>query len=121
MTGQGVEIIGSLVYNLPLMKYAVIKLQGKQYKLTEGEKLTVDFLDKPAEEVFAAQEVLLMVDGQKQQVGTPTVKGAEVKLKVLESGKGEKIRVFKYKAKSKYRKTIGHRQKQTNVEVVSIS
>jgi large subunit ribosomal protein L21 len=103
------------------MKYAVIKLQGKQYKLTEGEQLTVDLLDVEDGKTFDVDEVLLVVEDGKENIGTPLVKGAKVTLKALESGKGEKIRVFKYKSKSKYRKTIGHRQKQTTVQVEKIT
>lgn len=102
------------------MKYAVIALQGKQYRISEGEKLTVDLLDQPAEEKFVVTDVLLLNNEGKIEVGTPFVK-SQVTLKVLEHGKDAKLRVFKYKSKSKYRKTIGHRQNITNLEVVSIA
>ncbi len=102
------------------MKYAVIALQGKQYRVSEGDKITVDLLDQVAEENFVVTDVLLVNNEGKIEVGTPLVK-AKVTLKVLEHGKDAKLRVFKYKSKSKYRKTIGHRQNITNLEVVSIA
>lgn len=103
------------------MKYAVIKLQGKQYKLTEGEQLTVDLLDIEPGKTFDVTEVLLVAGEAKEKIGQPLVKDAKVTLKVIESGKGDKLRVFKYKSKSRYRKTLGHRQQQTTVQVERIS
>ncbi|MBQ6438363.1 50S ribosomal protein L21 [bacterium] len=103
------------------MKYAIIKLQGKQYRVSAGDKLTVDLLATPAGEQLTVSDVLLVADGDQVQVGTPLVKGASVTLKVIESGKDAKIDVFKYKSKSKYRKSHGHRQRITNVEVVKIA
>ena len=102
------------------MKYAIIKLQGKQYQVAAGDKLTVDLLPQVAGETLTVSDVLLVADGDNVQVGTPTVKGASVTLKVWESGKDVKIDVFKYKSKSKYRKMHGHRQRITNLEVVSV-
>ena len=102
------------------MKYAIIALQGKQYQVSEGQQLTVDLLPQKEGEELEVTDVLLLHDGQQVQVGTPLVAGASVKLKVVESGKDEKIRVCRDKSKSKYRKSIGHRQRITNLEVVSI-
>ncbi|MDO5561156.1 MAG: 50S ribosomal protein L21 [bacterium] len=102
------------------MKYAVIALQGKQYKVSEGDKLTVDLLDQEVGKTFDVSDVLLLNDEGKITVGTPLVEKAKVTLKVLESGKDEKLLVGKYKSKSKYRKVIGHRQRITNLEVVKI-
>ncbi len=103
------------------MKYAVIALQGKQYKVSEGDKLTIDLLEeKEVDKTFDVTDVLLLSDNGKVSVGTPTLKN-KVTLKVLEHGKDAKLRVFKYKSKSKYRKTIGHRQRITNLEVISIA
>lgn len=97
------------------MKYAVVRTQGHQYKVEEGQ----DFLVPKAEDFTF--EVLLVVDGEKLTVGDPVVKTHNVSLKVTEPlVKGEKIRVFKYKAKSRYRKTIGSRPQYTQVHVESI-
>ena len=103
------------------MKYAIIKLQGKQYQVSEGDKLTVDLLPGEAGATIDVSDVLLVADGENVQVGTPTVTGASVALKIVESGKDAKLDVFKYKSKSKYRKMHGHRQRITNVEVVKIA
>ena len=103
------------------MKYAVVQLQGKQYKVKEGQKLTVDHLEAKVGDTWECSDVLMIANEGKFQIGSPLVKGAKVGFKVLEQGKDEKIRVFKYKSKSKYRKIHGHRQQITNLEVVSIA
>ena len=103
------------------MKYAVIQLQGKQYRVEAGEELVVDRLTLDEGKTFEVEEVLLVVDGDKRQIGQPLVKEVKVKCKVLGNGKGPKIRVAKYKAKSRYRKVLGHRQLQSTIKVVSIS
>jgi large subunit ribosomal protein L21 len=103
------------------MKYAVIQLAGKQYKVAEGESLTVNSLGLQDGETLSITDVLLTADGTKVEVGTPVIKGKTVKLKVVSSQKGAKLRVATYKAKSRYRRVHGHRQHETTVEVVSIS
>jgi large subunit ribosomal protein L21 len=103
------------------MQYAVIQLAGKQYKVTKGDTLTVNSLNLEDGKEFTVEDVLLAVDGDKIQVGAPLVSGAKVKLKAIITKKGDKLRVAKYKAKSRYRKVRGHRQLETTVEVVSIA
>jgi large subunit ribosomal protein L21 len=103
------------------MSYAVIALQGKQYKVKEGQILTVDQVSYKVGESFEVKDVLLMGEGSKTKVGQPLVAGAKVEVKVVETGKDKKLRVFKYKSKSKYRKTIGHRQRISNLEIVKIT
>ena len=103
------------------MKYAIIQLQGKQYKVTEGQILTVDLLKQQEGDQVEITDVLLVNNEGKVEVGQPVVTKAKVTIKVLENGKDEKIKVIKYKSKSKYRKTIGHRQRISNVEVISIA
>jgi large subunit ribosomal protein L21 len=102
------------------MKYAVIQIAGKQYKVAEGEKLIISALDTEVGKTVDVSDVLLTVDGDKLAVGTPMVKGASVALKVVDQGKGEKIRVAKFRSKSRYRRVRGHRQMETTVEVLSI-
>lgn len=96
------------------MNYSIIKISGKQYKVTEGDEILVELLgDKKPE-----AEVLMSVTDKAVKVGTPTVKGAKIDLKIVSDiEKGEKIRVFKYKSKSRYRKTKGHRSKYTRLKV----
>jgi len=101
------------------MKYAVIKTGGKQYKVTEGQIIEVEKLDSDGT-AFVFEEVLLVVDGDKVEVGAPTVAGMKVYADVVAEVKGEKIEVFKYKSKSRYRKHTGHRQKYTQVKINGI-
>ena len=102
------------------MTYAIVQLQGKQYKVQEKDELVVDKLDLETGKKLTSKDVLLISDGKKTKIGTPFVKGAEVSFKVLEQGKGEKIRVATYKSKSRYRKVKGHRSHLTRLEVISI-
>ena len=95
------------------MKYAIVRFGGKQYKAEEGKEILVDRLADAKTE----PEVLLMVDGDKVSVGTPLVKGAAVKIKVIEEVKGEKIDIMKYKSKSRYRKHTGFRPVYTKLLV----
>jgi large subunit ribosomal protein L21 len=101
------------------MKYAVIKTGGKQYKVTEGQVIEVELLES-TDSTFIFEEVLLVVDGDNVQIGTPTVEGMKVYADVIADVKGDKIEVFKYKSKSRYRKHTGHRQKYTQVKINGI-
>lgn len=103
------------------MSYAIIQLQGKQYKVSAADKLIIDRLETEEGETLTVSDVLLVADDKAVQVGTPTVAGASVTLKIEKHLKGDKIRVFKYKSKSRYRKTHGHRQYQTEVTVTAIN
>ena len=102
------------------MKYAIIQLQGKQFQVSEGDQITVDRLDKAEGEKLTVTDVLLIVDGDKRKIGQPIVKGAQLECEVLSNNKGEKIRVAKYKAKSRYRKVQGHRQLQSVLKILQI-
>lgn len=99
--------------------YAIIKTGGKQYCVEEGKVITIEKLDVEAGAEVAFDEVLL-VSGDNLKIGQPTVAGAKVTGKVLEQGKGAKIRIFKYKAKSNYRRRQGHRQPFTKVQIEKI-
>ena len=99
--------------------YAIIKTGGKQYCVEEGKVITIEKLDVEAGAEEAFDEVLL-VSGESVKIGQPTVAGAKVTGKVLEQGKGAKIRIFKYKAKSNYRRRQGHRQPFTKVQIEKI-
>lgn len=102
------------------MKYAVITTGGKQYKVVEGETLTVDKLAVNPEESYTFDKVLLVVDGETKKVGTPTVDGAKVVAKVIAQKKGVKVRVAKFKAKVRYRKVTGFRAQLTTLQVEKI-
>jgi len=101
------------------MKKAVVKIGGKQYIVAEKETLLVDLLPEGTKELKL--DALLLIDGDDIKVGQPLVEGVKVTAKVAEDlVKGEKIRVIRYKAKKRVHKEIGHRQKYTKLEVVSI-
>lgn len=99
------------------MKYSVIKYQGHQYKVVEGQELLIDkLLDK------SEPEVLLFVDKGKTKIGKPVLKDVKVKVKVLsELEKGEKIDIYKFKAKSRYRRHTGFRPQYTKLLIEKIS
>lgn len=100
--------------------YAIIKTGGKQYKVAEGDTIYVEKLDAPEGESVTFPEVLTLVNGAEVTVGKPFVEGAKVTGKVDEQGKAKKILVFKYKAKSNYRRRQGHRQPYTKVVIEKI-
>ena len=99
--------------------YAIIKTGGKQYGVEEGKVITIEKLEAQQGEEVTFEEVLL-VSGDAVKIGQPTVAGAKVTAKVLEQGKEAKIRIFKYKAKSNYRRRQGHRQPFTKVQIEKI-
>ena len=101
--------------------YAIIKTGGKQYKVAEGDVLLIEKLDAEVGAEVTFEEVLTVVDGDDVKVGKPFIEGAKVTGKVEAQGKGKKIRVFKYKAKSNYRRRQGHRQPFTKVTVTKIA
>lgn len=103
------------------MPQAVIRLAGKQYLVEPGQTITTDKLDTKPGDTIDTTEVLLVIDGDQVSVGTPVVDKAKVSLKVIDTAKGKKVRVAKYRAKSRYRRVIGHRQTQTKLEVAKIS
>ena len=101
------------------MKKAVVLIGGKQYIAEEGETLRVDLLPEGTKELET--DALLVIDGDKTEVGTPTVKGVKVKAKVVEElVKGEKVRVIRYHSKKRVHKENGHRQKYSLIEIISI-
>lgn len=103
------------------MKYAIVRSGGKQYIAREGETIEVDRLPLEIGKPVSFDEVLLVADGKKVQVGGPLVKGASVKGEVLDQVKSKKIIVFKYIPKERYRRKKGHRQHYTRVRVDAIA
>jgi large subunit ribosomal protein L21 len=100
-----------------MAKYAVVRIKGRQYKVSEGEEVLVDKISEKEPEI----EILLISDEGKVKVGKPIVKEAKIKVKVLkEIEKGKKIDVLKYKAKSRYRKHIGFRPQYTRLLIEKI-
>lgn len=99
------------------MEYAIIETGGKQYKVFPGLAFEVESLGEVSGNV-TFDKVLLYVAGEQMKLGTPYVTGFSVQAKIIGATRGEKIRVSKFKAKSRYRKTIGHRQSLTSVEIL---
>jgi large subunit ribosomal protein L21 len=102
-------------------KFAVIQLQGHQYQVHESQQLLVDHIDKPENHTFKINQVLLYSDGKRRHLGYPYLKNVSVKLKIAKHVKGPKIHVSTYKAKSRYRRHLGHRSQLTQVLVEKIS
>lgn len=99
---------------------AIIKTGGKQYLVSPGDKIKVELLDEKEGKEITFSEVLLTDKNRKVEIGTPLVKGAKVQAKVLRHGKGDKLIIFKYKPKKRYKRKIGHRQQFTEVEITGI-
>ena len=100
--------------------YAIIESCGKQYKVAEGDVVFFEKLDAEEGKKVTFDKVILVSEEGKVQVGNPYVKGIKVEGKVVSHGKGKKILVYKYKAKKNYRRTQGHRQPYTKVEITKI-
>lgn len=100
--------------------YAVIETGGKQYRVQEGDIITVEKLNAAVGDVVAFDKVLVLGEGKDIKVGTPYV-GTAVTGTVVENGKGQKVIIFKYKAKKDYRKKQGHRQPYTMVKIESLT
>jgi large subunit ribosomal protein L21 len=100
--------------------FAVIKAQGKQYKVAEGDTLTLDRMVGEKGKKVALGEVLMIIDGASAKVGKPVVDGAKVEAEILDHGRDDKILVFKKRRRQGYQRTRGHRQHQTTVKITSI-
>lgn len=103
-----------------ILMYAIIEACGRQYKVQEGESVFFEKLNTEEGKKVSFDKVILVSDEGKVQVGNPYVTGAKVEGKVLVNGRGKKVLVFKYKPKKNERKTRGHRQDYTKVEITSI-
>lgn len=101
--------------------YAVIQLGAKQHLLKEGDHFVTEKIDLKDGEALTVKEVLLSYDGKKTTIGQPYVKNASVDLVMDEIKKDEKILVAKFKAKSRYRKVMGHRQLGSHFTVKAIN
>lgn len=100
--------------------YAVIKTGGKQYRVSEGDTLRIEKLDGEVGAKLELTEVL-MVGGEKVDVGTPLVKGAKVTAEIVAQDRAKKIIVFKMKRRKNYRRKYGHRQPYTEIRITGIS
>ncbi|MCE9633389.1 MAG: 50S ribosomal protein L21 [Methylophilales bacterium] len=101
--------------------YAVIKTGGKQYKVAAGEKLKVEKLVGEVGSAVTIDQVLMLADGDKITIGAPLVKGASVNATVVSHGRGDKVMIFKMRRRKHYRKTQGHRQDYTEIQIDKIA
>ena len=100
--------------------YAIIEACGRQYKVEEGMTVYFEKLNEEEGKKVTFYKVVLISNNGKVEVGTPVVEGAKVEGKVVSNGRGKKVLVYKYKAKKNERRTRGHRQDYTKVEITSI-
>lgn len=98
---------------------AVVRIQDKQIRVHEKDVIEVPSLQDEVGASITLDQVL-MLGGDDVKVGTPIVDGAKVTAKVVEHGRGEKIRIFKFKRRKTFRKSMGHRQGYTKLEITSI-
>jgi len=103
------------------MKHAIIVTGGKQYRVAEGDVIFIEKLDVAAGDAVKFDQVLAVIDGENAKFGTPAIEGASVSANVVKNGKGAKVRVYKMKPKKGYRKTQGHRQPYTKVQIEAIN
>ncbi len=100
--------------------YAVIATGGKQYKVTQGETLRVEKLDGEEGSTVKLDNVLMVADGDKVEVGSPTLDKASVTAKITAHGRGDKIEIIKFRRRKHSRRQMGHRQSYTEIEVTEI-
>ena len=100
---------------------AVIKTGGKQYRVSEGDKIRVESLKAEAGDAVEFDQVLMLVDGENSKIGAPTVDGGKVSGKVVDTGRGKKVHIIKFRRRKHHMKHQGHRQNYTEVEITGIS
>lgn len=100
---------------------AVVNIAGQQFKLSSGQKLFVHRQEADKGSKVSFDQVLMLIDGESTQVGTPTVAGASISATVLDHAKGDKVIVYKKKRRKGYEKKNGHRQSFTQIQVDSIN
>ena len=101
--------------------FAIVETGGKQYRVHEGDTIRVESLEGDEGDTVSLDLVKLVSLNGETSVGTPNVEGAKVQAEVVNKGKGKKIVVFKYKAKTRYRRKNGHRQNFTDLRITDIS
>lgn len=101
------------------MKFAVVKIGGSQHKVAEGDEIAVDKIEGEKETSVTLDQVLLLVDEKKIEIGQPLVKGAVIKAKIIDQFKGKKIRTAVFKAKSRYRRVKGFRSLLTRLKILT--
>ena len=103
------------------MKHAIIETGGKQYRVAEGDVVFIEKLPAEAGDAVTFDKVLAVIDEATSVFGAPTVSGATVSATVVKNGRSKKVRVYKMKPKKNYRRTQGHRQAYTKVQIGTIN
>ncbi len=101
--------------------YAIIKTGGKQYKVRKDQTLKVEKLTAEVGDSVDFDQVMLIADGDKINIGAPLIKGGKVTAEVTEHGRGDKVMIIKFKRRKHHRKQMGHRQSFTQVKVTAIA
>ncbi len=104
-----------------MAKYAIVETGGKQYKVAPGDTIRVETLPGDVGDTIELNDVVMTSEDGVVSVGSPTVPDAKVSAEVVGVGRGKKIVVFKYKAKTRYRRRNGHRQHYTDLKILDIS
>ncbi len=99
---------------------AIIETGGKQYLVSKGDTIQIEKIEGEKDAAVKFDKVLFTSDGKSHNVGKPTISGAVVEATITKQGRGKKIVILKYKAKSKYRKKQGHRQSYTEVQITKV-
>ena len=100
--------------------FAVIKTGGKQFRVSQGDKLRVESLEANEGDAVNLDQVMMVGEGDKVTVGEPLISGASVSAKVLNHGRGKKVDIVKFRRRKHYRRQMGHRQNYTEVEITGI-
>jgi large subunit ribosomal protein L21 len=103
------------------MSYAIIQTGGKQYRVSEGDVLSVEKLAVETGKETTFSDVLLVVNGDKVTLGSPLVSGASVQAEVVDQYKDDKVVAFKFKRRKGYHRTVGHRRQLTELKITKIS
>ena len=101
--------------------YAVIETGGKQYRVSQGQRIKVEKLDAAAGDTVNLDKVLMLANGEDVKIGAPYIKGSQVTATVASHGRGDKVRIVKFRRRKHYRKSQGHRQDYTELEITAIS
>ncbi len=101
--------------------FAVVKTGGKQYRVSQGDKLRVESLDANEGDAIKLDQVLMVGEGDKITTGAPAIDGASVSATVLSHGRGKKVDIVKFRRRKHYRREMGHRQNYTELEITNIN
>lgn len=101
--------------------FAVIETGGKQYKVMPGQRLRVETLNAEVGEKFNFDKVLLISNGENAEIGAPYLSGKKVEAEIIAHGRGEKVRIIKFRRRKHHMKQMGHRQNYTEVKISAIN